>query len=291
MIWLNDSDPFVVEWGRNMIVTGLLPEGHYNSRSIEEVGADELSGYGQHHFFAGIGGWPLALQLAGWPEDAPVWTGSCPCQPFSVAGQRKGSADERHLWPDWFRLIQECHPPVIFGEQVASKDGYAWFDIVQADLESVGYACGMVVSPAAGYGAPHIRHRIYFVANRIGKGLEGGNTGTLGNEQQAIERSGGTGIMADTESEQVGRSRQSREAGATNGWWMDAEWLPCTDGKTRPTQPGLFPLAHGVPSRVGRLRAYGNAIVVPQAVEFIRAYISVAALKAGEEQANDQPGT
>ena len=245
-VWYNDNDPFCVAWLQSLIKAGHLPVGPVSNQSIQEITpAEPLT---TAHFFAGIGGWPHALRLAGWPNEHPVWTGSCPCQPFSVAGRREGTTDERHLWPEWFRLIKECRPPTIFGEQVASKDGYAWFDIVQADLESVGYACGMVVSPAAGYGAPHIRSRIYFVAD-----AKDGNYGTRQTRQ------GWNGLAH----------------GGTRGFWADADWLSCTDGKARPTQPGLFPLAHGIPSRVGRLRAYGNAIVPPQAAEFIRAYMEL----------------
>src|SRR3990167_9566769 len=131
MIWCNDVEPFVVEWVRRLITAHHLPPGTVDPRPIQEIRPHELRGYDQCHFFAGIGGWPLALRLAGW--DWPVWTGSCPCQPFSVAGKRGGTNDPRHLWPEWFRLIKECLPVTIFGEQVASRDGYAWFDAVQAD--------------------------------------------------------------------------------------------------------------------------------------------------------------
>lgn len=79
------------------------------------------------------------------PMTALVWTGSCPCQPFSTAGRRKGIADKRHLWPAFFHLISQCRPGTVFGEQVASRDGLAWFDFVQSDMETTGYAvvfCG-----------------------------------------------------------------------------------------------------------------------------------------------------
>ena len=103
--------------------------------------------------------WPYALRLAGWPDDRNVWTGSCPCQPLSSAGQRKGHADERHLWPAFYSLIAECRPAIVFGEQVASKDGREWLAGVRADLEALGYACGAADLCAAGAGAPHIRQR------------------------------------------------------------------------------------------------------------------------------------
>src|SRR5690606_329182 len=70
------------------------------------------------------------------------WTGSCPCQPFSSAGKRQGERDKRHLWPEFYRLIAECNPPVVFGEQVASPLGRKWLTGVRADLEALGYAVG-----------------------------------------------------------------------------------------------------------------------------------------------------
>lgn len=125
------------------------------------------------HFFAGIGGWAEALRLAGWPDDREVWTGSCPCQPFSNAGKRRGTEDERHVWPEFRRLIAECKPPTIFGEQVASKDGRNWLASVRNDLENLGYAVGAADLCAAGVGAPHIRQRLYWVANSNSGGRMG----------------------------------------------------------------------------------------------------------------------
>ena len=149
---------------RNLIAAGHIMEGEVDERSIVDVRGPDLQGFTRCHFFAGIAGWDLALRLAGW-GDCPVWTGSCPCQPLSSAGQRKGHADERHLWPAFHRLIAECRPATVFGEQVASKDGREWFAAVRADLERLGYACGGADMPAAGVGAPHIRQRLWWVAD------------------------------------------------------------------------------------------------------------------------------
>ena len=113
----------------------------------------------------GIGGWSFALRLAGWPDDRPVWTGTCPCQPFTAAGAGKAADDERHLWPAWFSLIGECRPAIVFGEQVEAAIGWGWLDAVFADLEAEGYACGAAVLPACSVGAPHIRQRFWFVAD------------------------------------------------------------------------------------------------------------------------------
>lgn len=133
--YYNEIDQYAAEWLRNLIYAGHIAPGDIDTRSIEDVHPDDLRGYTQCHFFAGIGVWSYALRQAGWPYDRPVWTGSCPCQPFSAAGKGGGFADERHLWPAWHWLIQECRPATVFGEQVASKDGLAWWDVVSADLD------------------------------------------------------------------------------------------------------------------------------------------------------------
>jgi DNA (cytosine-5)-methyltransferase 1 len=73
------------------------------------------------------------------------------------------------------------------------------------------------------------------------------------------------------------RSASIARPGPLNGFWRDADWLLCKDGKWRPVEPGTFPLAHGAASRVGRLRAYGNAINAEQATEFIRAHMELIA--------------
>ncbi|MGU3495913.1 DNA cytosine methyltransferase [Xanthobacteraceae bacterium A53D] len=362
--YYNEIEPYAAEWLRNLIAAGLIAPGDVDERSIVDVRPDDLRGYAQCHFFAGVGVWSYALRRAGWPDDRPVWTGSCPCQPFSSAGKGGGFDDERHLWPAMHHLISQCRPDVVFGEQVASKDGLAWLDLVQADLEGSGYAGGAVDLCAAGVGAPHIRQRLWWVAERLehasrdgrqqwraepsgwrsaggcgaiglanvhGDGCQPGREGfsPLGHgpaaqsdrsvvglehgEREGLEgqrgrpaaESGRDGTLRsvaatgeplrlanDTGSE---RARQMCEqggepgsgsagvpaggcgdaggAGPTNGLWRDADWLHCRDGKWRPVEPSTFPLAHGAPARVGRLRAYGNAIVAEAAAQFIGAYL------------------
>jgi len=159
----NEIDAGCCAWLRELAKEGWIPDGQIDNRDIRDVRPEDCEA--TSHFFAGIGGWPYALRLAGWPDDRPVWTGSCPCQPFSCAGKRKGSADKRHLWPEFYRLIRECHPPVVFGEQVASADGRSWLAGVRADLEALGYAVGAADLCAAGVGAPHIRQRLYWMAH------------------------------------------------------------------------------------------------------------------------------
>lgn len=317
----SELEPYPMQWLRNLIEAKHIAEGIVvgDIRKIEKVEAT------QFHAFAGIGVWSHALRLAGWPDDVPVWTGSCPCQPFSVAGKGKGIKDERHLWPDWFRLIRQCLPPVIFGEQVASPAGRTWLNSVFSDLESVGYAVAGADLPAAGVGASHRRQRLYFVAQRLadaqdadwgpqqqasgtgrretrfaggGELGELGNTGSAGSQerQRPQNRSGairdegapvaapglvdGNLGLADShilgtengELQRSGRFVQPAE-NATTGFWADAEWIYCTDDRYRPVESGTFPLAYGITNRVGKLRAYGNAITPQVAATFIRAVI------------------
>jgi DNA (cytosine-5)-methyltransferase 1 len=180
-VYYNDADPAACAWLRELIAANLLPDGEVDERSILDVEPAELRDFAQCHFFAGIGGWPYALRLAGVGTDLSVWTGSPPCQPFSQAGQRKGQNDDRHLAPAFLRLIAVCRPDFVFGEQVASaavlgrvgrKPGaavegpadWAWFDALAAELEAASYAVAAADLPAAGIGAPHIRQRLFFGA-------------------------------------------------------------------------------------------------------------------------------
>ncbi len=147
--YYNEFDPYAAQWLRNLVAAGHLPAGDVDARSILDVQPEDLNGYEQCHFFAGIGVWPYALRRVGWPDNRPVWTGSCPCQPFSAAGKQLGVHDERHLWPAWFQLIAQRRPAVVVGEQVATA--LAWLDIVSNDLEAAGYAFGAADLCAAGF--------------------------------------------------------------------------------------------------------------------------------------------
>ena len=379
--YYNEIDPFAAQWLRNLIAAGHIAPGEVDERSIEDVTPDDLRGFTQCHFFAGIGVWSHSLRLAGWPDDRQVWTGSCPCQPFSAAGKGDGFADERHLWPHFFHLISERRPQHVFGEQVASGNANVWFDLVQADLEGMGYAFGLVPFTSAGIGAPHIRERAYWVANAHGvisdrrgdvrapgrdeysnggddvrladsnhdrqqpgqgagcrcqcaeQGIDigrGGQNGWLGNANVArLEGLSGNDCAAGREratgpaaapgvhdgmanatgqlhhqcndgANECGRqgdAEQNRMGGEpvraleVNGFWRDADWLFCRDGKWRPVEPGTFPLVDGAAARlgrvepgvarvassnrVGRLKGYGNAINAQAAAAFIRAYMGV----------------
>jgi len=471
-VYYNENDPFAASWLRELIKSNLIAKGDVDERSIKEVQPADLKGYTQCHFFAGIGVWSYSLRNAGWSDGREVWTGSCPCQPFSAAGKKGGFDDARHLWPDWFRLISECRPTTIFGEQVAAsnvvgrpgdenmlrlwerqanlfilknwmeenisngvlglpqcccegmvcgsavidgveskqagcggegegngsritirfdsglgtrtfesremrsdgdtirhenstrmeypltgqddskrrihesklaydficlecglrklgrehpsayrfrdseqaknevsaaiestsgqikeENGCSWFGSVQTDLEGEGYAVGAVDSCAAGVGAPHIRQRLYFVGHSAKEGLSLRASETIPREETrgqrqrsshaggvAVSDGGNSGELANAEHGRCEESkisiRQPRQIEATSikrrpTYWDACDWLPCIDGKARPVESGTFPLAHGAPNRVGRLRGYGNSLVAPQAQAFIESFMEI----------------
>lgn len=165
--YYNENDPVAAQHLINLIAAGVIAPGDVDHRDIRDVCPADLDGYSQCHFFAGVGIWSAALRACGWDDDKPVWTGSCPCQPFSPAGAQAGFNDERHLWPDWHWLIQQCRPQAVFGEQVASADGLDWIDLVSSDMEASDYAIGPLDTCAAGYRSFHIRQRLYFVAENL----------------------------------------------------------------------------------------------------------------------------
>lgn len=293
--YYNEFEPYAAEWLRNLIAAGHITGGTVDDRSITEVKGNELAGYERCHFFAGIAGWELALELAGWPAGVEVWTGSPPCQPFSTAGKRKGTDDERHLFPVWFELIAERRPKFIFGEQVAAAIGHDWLDGVFTSLEEIGYTTGAVVLGAHSAGAPHIRQRLYWMAYALHDGARGKHRGLAGAgagkektrdkssfKVKCSSKAGGLAYPGRISNEPQGcelagaaegMRGETREQRVRLNPWDGCDLIPCADGKARRTQPGIFPLADGVPARVGKLRAAGNAIVPQCAAAFISAFM------------------
>ncbi len=333
--YYNEIDAEKAAWIRELIKAGAVAPGEVDERSIKDVQPDDLRGFSQCHFFAGIAVWSYGLRLAGWPDDRECWTGSCPCPSFSAAGKGQGFADARHLWPDWIRLIRECKPSVVFGEQVEAAIGHGWLDLVQTDLENETYAVGKAVLGACSVGAPHRRQRLYFVgladterderrtdeperaaqgrvadgrsgetlrmddAKRTrlegfaGDGDDGNESGWLGAQPSgSVAETGGVGRLDDPAKYRLqggpqllrkhdgmfaanGREPDHHPFSHTlNGFWRDADWLFCRDGRWRPVEPGTFPLATGTPASLGRLRGYGDALNAQTAKEFIEAVMN-----------------
>lgn len=338
--YYNEIDPYAAQWLRNLIGAGLIAPGDVDTRSIAEVKPDDVAGYTQCHWFAGIAGWSLALRMAGWGDDRPIWTASCPCQPFSLAGKQEGFEDERDLWPVLRPLIRECRPSVVMGEQVASAA--QWLSRVRGDLEEMDYAMGAMPIQAAGAGAAQLRDRFWFVASsnqgvrgrrpdfarwgpegrnafdgagdgdlagrddkrwrtraegqdgaEIGHGSTGdlaggistrleeckGQPGYAGTQLATAERSGAIGVVRPSsigwgagwaESEFRRRGFTTAVASLPDGH----QFIGCPDGKFRRLPPPRVRwLGNGIPARVAKLRAFGNAIYPPLAAEVIRAYM------------------
>lgn len=244
----NEIDNYAADWLENLIAAGLIAPGVVERRSIVDLQPADLAGFTQVHFFAGIGGWSLAARLAGWPDDRPLWTGSCPCQPFSVANtDGKGNDDERNYLPEFRDLVAECEPPIIFGEQVANAIKWGWLDELFGSLESHQYACGAAVVPALSIGAAHERKRIYWVADARGARWAG---------HQPVEC---VPVAARTPLAEHGNAL-ARARGALAGDYS-----------------GLLPVDE-FSIAVERLRAkgYGNAILPQLGAEFMGAYMDCA---------------
>jgi DNA (cytosine-5)-methyltransferase 1 len=267
----NETDPFCCAWLSNLMDAGMIRPGTISDKSIVELTTAEVKQYDLAHFFAGIAGWDYALTLAGWRwSGGAIWTGSCPCQPFSSAGKQGGGADRRHLWPRWFRLVRECRPHTLIGEQVEGAVGFGWIDRVFADLEDEGYACGAAVLGAHSVGAPHIRQRLFWVADAAEMRRSGRPETIRRQARRDVER--GDSWLGDADAARSqGRREQLGEHAGQCAAWASGELIGCLDGKARRVEPGIFPLADGISNRVGRLRAYGNAIVPQAAAEFIKA--------------------
>ena len=274
--------------------------------------------------FSGIGGFDLASEWMGWENrfhcewnefgqkvlkhywpksesygditktDFTIWngridilTGGFPCQPYSSAGRRLGTEDERHLWPEMLRAIREIQPRWVVGENVFGlvnwNDGMV-FDEVQADLEAEGYEVQPYVLPAVAVNAPHRRDRIWFVAHRDGIRCGGGDKQPESNQPKereicANEQQHRNGVRSET----TGYDTLNPNSNASRLYKLDISTKP-TESESRcgipyergnfsgfPTQPPVCGGNDGLPAQLDgiafskwrneSIKAYGNAIV------------------------------
>jgi len=252
--------------------------------------------------FAGIGGIDIGLERAGmecvwqveiddyctrvlekhWPDvrryrdvrklngrklkPVDLIAGGFPCQPHSVAGKRRGAADDRNLWPEFMRVVREARPRYVLAENVPGIIS-TYLDTVLSDLEGEGYTCWTFNIPAVAFDAPHRRERIFVVAYTSRFGWRRGNNG---DEERSIRALQTEGSCSGEEQGLLAHAKTTRLEGAdtegatrSDGWV--AERSQC-DWWT--VEPDVGRVAHGVPSRVDRLRGLGNA-VIPQVAEWI----------------------
>lgn len=234
----NEIIPYCAEWLRNLIRAGLLPRGYVDERPIQEIHENDLEGFTQCHWFAGAGGWPLALRQSGWPDSRPIWTASCPCQPFSVAGKGKGTADARHLWPDLLRLILASRPSDLLGEQVGLSAGRTWFGGVRSDLEAGGYRVEGLDAPACAVNAPQLRNRIWWGAARVDE-RTGGSMAYPRRRNRADDR-GRRNVERAASANQGREEERERDGDAASdaGAASDKRMAYSHDPQRRSTQPG-----------------------------------------------------
>lgn len=234
-----------------------------------------------------------------------IISGGFPCQPFSVAGKRRGQEDDRYLWPEMCRVIKELRPRWVIGENVAGIVNMA-LDQVLSDLEAIGYTVRPFIIPACAVDAPHRRDRCAIVAhaNSVGRiyrepeinaaeGWKPSQSELIGcsedmayanskrlqearPEQQATGPSGGGETIPDTESERRHGGESCTGQTGGDGYSDLCIYVP---GEWWPAEPDVGRVAHGVPARVDRLKCLGNA-VVPQ--QFYPVFAAIAEIEGRE---------
>lgn len=308
MNYYNEFDPFAAAWLRELIKEKLIPQGDVDERSITEIQPDDLRGYTQCHFFAGIGGWSLALQLAGWPSDRPVWTGSCPCQPFSSAGRQEQVRwdTEDCVWIDCpdgkQRLVEREFCCLVNGLYVRVADVRRAY---QHETEK-----GIIF-----YGSTNKKHRTEIMRELRNtyaeKAFWEAVAGFIGVQEAAVlqpflfdflsaqerftNNSGIKEACAENDEGQLRSVPHNEIVDSASCGWKPAEQsnresantlrelsfflarcaYSCR-AKTNQAHARTFPLLRKEEiNRVGKLRGYGNAIVPKVATEFIKAFLEV----------------
>lgn len=214
-----------------------------------------------------------------------VISGGFPCQPFSVAGKRRGAEDDRYLWPEMLRVISGIRSAWVIGENVAGIVSMA-LDQVLSDLESIGYTCQAFIVPACAVDAPHRRARCAIVGHTSRPGLQGSELRGSPDTRGAAEPYRSVGqcgeIVSDAKSTEF-----PWKWGTARRWWTEpgcgsgrstqsglggmADGLPCWLD-----EPGDVPrIATGVKDRVSRLKCLGNAVVPQQFYPIFRAIAEI----------------
>ena len=271
--YYNENNPEAAAWLRQLIKNGDIADGEVDERSILEVCATDIKegGFTQHHFFAGVGVWSYALRQAEWPDELPVTSASLPCQPFSIAGNKKGKEDERHLLPHFLTLVRECNFNILFGEQVTDAIKHGWLDDLQTVMEAEDYAVGHCVLGAHSVNAAHQRQRLFWVADTCSERSQGRVSGWSDTEWEILNRYLGRGrpdcrvgnteyngcaaveinrgndptILSDSERSNLSFKFKgtSPPANVSN---ESIEWIVCADNKYRPIPQGIEPLVEAV---------------------------------------------
>ncbi len=267
--------------------------------------------------FSGIGGFDLAAQWMGWENvfhcewdrkcqallkkrfpnsigfgdiketdfknyanSIDIISGGFPCQPFSNAGKRKGTEDDRHLWPEMLRAIREIQPSWVVGENVYGLVNWSKglvFEMVQTDLENEGYEVWPVILPACAVNAPHRRDRIWFIAYRNGseqihrQRADREQTEKIWREKESNVLNESFSNRTTTITERIGQSRSWRAEGqmctTESGNW-ETSWTNPNGGW--PTQSPVCGGNDGVSNRMDRLKQLGNAIVPQVAYQIFK---------------------
>ncbi|OQM47515.1 DNA (cytosine-5-)-methyltransferase [Anoxybacillus sp. UARK-01] len=200
-----------------------------------------------------------------------IISGGFPCQPYSIAGKRRGKEDDRDLWPEMFRILQELKPTWVVGENVAN---FANMELERTlvDLESEGYETQTFIIPACAVDAKHRRDRTFVVAYSY-------SSWELQQERRIKkfgERiSNSSEIIPNPYSKRLERGANAGEVGR-EGEKRNQQFAGCNPtGATWATEPNVGRVAHGIPNRVDRLKALGNAVVPQQIYPIFKAIMRI----------------